>query len=139
MLELNRGGCIFFLCFAVNNKFSWQNVNLYRERILRSKDARDGDGAHDRNDFAIILIGTKCDLRTQQYQEPEGVVSDPRHEFVDVQTVLDQAREWNVPYIETSAKHGRNKHFAYRQSVYEYWIQSQTQSYFVNAFRSFYH
>jgi len=119
-----REGVLFLLCFAVNNKRTWDEIEYYRERVLRVKDNID-------EAYAIILVGTKCDLRTiedeQMMRQEQTKHRDTRNDFVDPQMVIENAKEWNLPYIETSAKLGRNVHFLFRAAVYEYWWQSQQE------------
>ena len=121
-----RGGDLFLLCFSVDNKHSWDDIELYRERVLRTKEPY--NEPDDRN-YAMILVGTKCDLRTvedeQMMCQEHKKHRDARHDFVDPRMVIEQAKQWKLPYIETSAKHGRNVHFLFRAAVYEYWWQSQ--------------
>ena len=46
------------------------------------------------------------------------------NELVDPSVVIEKAKEWKMPYIETSAKDDRNVHFLFRVAVYEYWWKS---------------
>ena len=106
-------GNIFMLCFAVNNKRSWDNVVSLRERVVH-KMGDDGD-------YAMLLVGLKCDLLS----------SDPGNEFVKHEVIIAQAKEWDLPYIETSAEDNRNCHFLLRVCVYEYWWQSHQKRVYV--------
>ena len=67
----------------------------------------------------MILVGTKGDLRHNDIY-----IKHYKDNIIDIDTILNTAKEWNIPYIETSAKLGRNVNFLYRQSIYEHWIQS---------------
>ncbi|VUZ57190.1 unnamed protein product [Hymenolepis diminuta] len=70
-----------FLCvFAVNNAKSFEDINQYREQVKRVKDA---------DEVPMVLIGNKVDLsvRTVETAKAEAV-----------------AKEYNIPYVETSAK-----------------------------------
>lgn len=110
----------FILCFSITSQMSWDDIELYRERILRIKVeecAYEKGASHDVNNFGMMIVGTKNDLHNQRK--------------VSSEKVLKQAKAWNIPYIETSSKEGRNVNFAFRQSVYEYWLQSQSHP---NAF-----
>ncbi|KAM7537961.1 hypothetical protein Aperf_G00000077769 [Anoplocephala perfoliata] len=70
-----------FLCvFAVNNAKSFEDINLYREQVKRVKDA---------DEVPMVLIGNKVDLSVRS---------------VDTAKAEAVAKEYNIPYIETSAK-----------------------------------
>jgi len=70
-----------FLCvFAVNNENSFREVNLYREQIRRVKDSEV---------VPMVLVGNKIDLP---------------HPTVRSDDANAKAKEFDIPYIETSAK-----------------------------------
>lgn len=70
-----------FLCvFAVNNINSFQEVNQYREQIKRVKDDEH---------VPMVLVGNKIDLP---------------HPTVKNEDASNKAKEFGIPYIETSAK-----------------------------------
>ncbi|VDN36829.1 unnamed protein product, partial [Dibothriocephalus latus] len=70
-----------FLCvFAVNNAKSFEEIGQYREQIKRVKDA---------DEVPMVLIGNKVDLQVRT---------------VDAKDAQSVAREYGIPYIETSAK-----------------------------------
>merc|ERR1711971_167468 len=51
------GGRVFLLCFAVDNRRSWDEIELYIARVLRCK--RGHDSVHcacTDTDFAIVLV-----------------------------------------------------------------------------------
>eukprot|EP01084_Bolivina_argentea_P094360 169629_1 len=104
-----REGQFFIIIFAVNRRSSFDEAIIYRERLLRTND--------DRTDWGYMLVGNKVDLRY------DNVYNDKY--FVSSEEGLQLAEEWNVPYVEISAKLGKNINFLYRQSAYELWIQSQ--------------
>jgi len=66
--------------FAVNNAKSFEDITQYREQIKRVKDAEE---------VPMVMVGNKCDLPTRS---------------VDMQQARDVARNYGVPFIETSAK-----------------------------------
>ena len=66
--------------------------------------------------FAIIMVGTKGDLRNDK--------NSNYGELINIDKILSKAKKWNIPYIETSSLIGRNINFLFRQSIYEYWIQT---------------
>ena len=75
-----RTGEGFLLVFAGNNAKSFEDIAMYREQIRRVKDA---------DDVPMVLVGNKCDLQTRS---------------IDAKAVIDTAQNYNIPYIETSAK-----------------------------------
>eukprot|EP01084_Bolivina_argentea_P204747 349709_1 len=98
-----RDGKIFILCFAINRRYNFDNISIYRERLLRSKE-------DDDNDWGMILVGTKCDLEHERQ--------------VSTEEAVELAKEWNIPYVETSAKEKINVELLYDLVVYTYWISS---------------
>ena len=98
-----RMGDIFLVCFAINDRGSFESVELHMERILRIKE-------ETRKDWAMILVATKCDL-----DDERKVTSAEAAEL---------AQSWNVPYIETSSKEGENVEFLFENAVYALWISS---------------
>ncbi|XP_064476695.1 GTPase HRas [Ornithodoros turicata] len=75
-----RTGEGFLLVFAVNNSKSFEDISMYREQIKRVKDA---------DDVPMVLVGNKCDLPTRA---------------VDMKQAGEVARNYGIPFIETSAK-----------------------------------
>eukprot|EP01084_Bolivina_argentea_P124728 221000_1 len=110
--HLLRTGQIFLCCFAINSLKSYHNALIQRQKIIRCKD-------NCENNWGIILVGTKCDLI-------EDNININSKQFVNRQTVIEQAKEYNIGYIETSAKFNVNINFLFEQSIIEYWIQSET-------------
>ena len=97
-------GKIFFLCFSVTNRDSWADTELYRRRLLQTKDLDD-------KDWAMILIANKCDLQEDRK--------------VSEEEILEKAMEWNVPVVETSAKENKNVEHMFMSGIYAYWVNSQ--------------
>ncbi|XP_076812366.1 ras-related protein R-Ras2-like [Clavelina lepadiformis] len=77
-----RSGEGFLLVFSVADKLSFNEIHNFHRQILRVKD---------RDDFPMILVGNKCDL-----ENPTRVVTQSE--------AKQMAKEFGVPYIETSAK-----------------------------------
>lgn len=75
-----RTGEGFLLVFAVNNTKSFEDISLYREQIKRVKDA---------DDIAMVLVGNKCDLPART---------------VNTRQAAELAKNYGIPFIETSAK-----------------------------------
>jgi len=75
-----RTGEGFLLVFAVNESKSFENINAYREQIKRVKDS---------DEVPMVLVGNKCDLPMRA---------------VDMRNVQETARNYGIPFIETSAK-----------------------------------
>merc|ERR1711876_145235 len=75
-----RTGEGFLIVFAVNNAKSFDDIASYREQIKRVKDAEE---------VPMVLVGNKCDLPTRN---------------VDMNNAKEQAKHYDIPFIETSAK-----------------------------------
>merc|ERR1711933_446404 len=99
----DREGQIFILVFSVIDKQSFEEIKKFRERI-RHKDKV--------NDYPVIAVGNKCDLR----MEPDFDID----KGVNMDEVLEWCTTHRVPYIETSVVKGKNINFLFRQAVYEY-------------------
>ncbi|XP_056642909.1 ras-related protein Ral-a [Diorhabda carinulata] len=76
-----RSGEGFLCIFSITEDESFQATQEFREQILRVK-----------NDETIpfLLVGNKCDLEDKRK--------------VSIQEATDRAKQWGVPYVETSAK-----------------------------------
>ncbi|KAK6630659.1 hypothetical protein RUM43_014644 [Polyplax serrata] len=74
-----RTGEGFLLVFAVNNTKSFEDISIYREQIKRVKDAEE---------VPMVLVGNKCDLQRS----------------VDKNQAQDMAKQYGIPFVETSAK-----------------------------------
>jgi len=75
-----RTGEGFLLVFALNEAKSFENVGNYREQIRRVKDS---------DEVPMVLVGNKCDLSNRA---------------VEARSVLDAARSYGMPSVDTSAK-----------------------------------
>lgn len=75
-----RTGEGFLLVFAVNNAKSFEDISAYREQIKRVKDAEE---------VPMVLVGNKCDLPTRA---------------VDMALAREAAKNYGIPFVETSAK-----------------------------------
>lgn len=75
-----RTGEGFLLVFAVNNAKSFEDISTYREQIKRVKDA---------DDVPMVLVGNKCDLPCR---------------MVDMRGAGEVAKNYGIPFVETSAK-----------------------------------
>ncbi|KAF6019389.1 hypothetical protein EB796_022279 [Bugula neritina] len=80
-----RSGEGFLCVFSITESESLQSTRDFREQILRVKNDED---------IPFILIGNKCDLTEKRQVSQEQAQS--------------LAAEWNVPYVETSAKNNEN-------------------------------
>uniref|UniRef100_A0A8W8MBS6 small monomeric GTPase n=2 Tax=Magallana gigas TaxID=29159 RepID=A0A8W8MBS6_MAGGI len=76
-----RSGEGFLCLFSITEQESFQATVDFREQILRVK-----------NDDTIpfLLVGNKADLEDKRY--------------VSVEEAQERAKQWSVPYVETSAK-----------------------------------
>uniref|UniRef100_A0A0K0EJW2 small monomeric GTPase n=1 Tax=Strongyloides stercoralis TaxID=6248 RepID=A0A0K0EJW2_STRER len=77
-----RSGEGFVCVFSITDAESFDATNEFREQILRVKNSD--------TSIPIILVGNKSDLDEQR--------------AIPMQQILQRAEQWNVPYIETSAK-----------------------------------
>jgi len=75
-----RTGQGFILTYAITSRQSYDEINQFREQILRVKDT-------DR--VPIVLCGNKCDLEDERQ--------------VTTAEAQDLAKQWGVPFYETSA------------------------------------
>ncbi|XP_019874918.1 ras-like protein 1 [Aethina tumida] len=74
-----RTGEGFLLVFAVNSAKSFEDIGTYREQIKRVKDAEE---------VPMVLVGNKCDLTA----------------LVDMNQAKEIAKQYGIPFVETSAK-----------------------------------
>ena len=81
-----RDGQLFVLVYSISNSASFHHIKEEYEQICRH---------HEERQFDVVLVGNKCDL------------SDSIRD-VSIQMGQDLANEWNIPFIETSAKTGEN-------------------------------
>jgi len=75
-----RTGEGFLVMFALDNYPSFESVSIYRDQIRRVKDA---------DDVPTVLVGNKIDLPTRD---------------VDYENASLLAKQFSIPYVETSAK-----------------------------------
>lgn len=80
-----RSGEGFLCVFSITEDDSFQSTQEFREQILRVK----GD-----SNIPFILVGNKADLTNSRK--------------VQQATANNRAQQWNVPYVETSAKTREN-------------------------------
>ena len=52
----------------------------------------------------VVLVGTMCDT-------------------CETHTVSTASKQYDVPYVECSAKYGINVDLVFQTAVYEYWLQ----------------
>ncbi|EFO19133.2 RAL-1 protein [Loa loa] len=83
-----RSGEGFICVFSITDTESFEATNEFREQILRVKNS-----AMD-SSIPIILVGNKSDLTNER--------------SVMQLHAQQRAEQWNVPYIETSAKNRTN-------------------------------
>ncbi|ELT99583.1 hypothetical protein CAPTEDRAFT_156963 [Capitella teleta] len=76
-----RSGEGFLCVFSITEQDSFQATNDFREQILRVKS--------DEN-IPFLLVGNKMDLEEKRQ--------------VSIEDATARAQQWNVPYVETSAK-----------------------------------
>eukprot|EP01084_Bolivina_argentea_P131543 232169_1 len=108
-----RDSNLFLLFFAINDQKSFNEAILLREKVIRLK-------MNDNNKYGMMFIATKCDLKYEdEIDQMNGF------DLIDDNKIMDFVKINNIPFIETSAKHNINVHFAFRHAVYQYWIQTQ--------------
>mmetsp|Transcript_7693 Transcript_7693/g.9564 ORF Transcript_7693/g.9564 Transcript_7693/m.9564 type:complete len:191 (-) Transcript_7693:60-632(-) len=86
--EFFRQGRGFLLVYSIVAKKTFEHCKDLREKIIRSRDETE-------DKIPMVLVGNKSDLKDKR----------------DVKTKEGQqlAKEWGIPFIETSAKLGINK------------------------------
>ncbi|KAI3631747.1 hypothetical protein MIR68_010220 [Amoeboaphelidium protococcarum] len=92
-----RSGEGFALVFSITENESFQHVSEFRDQILRVLNASGGGG--EANDIPMLLVGNKADLAHLRK--------------VTVEEAQRKATQWNMQYIETSAKTKQNVDQAY--------------------------
>merc|ERR1712129_692170 len=98
---------ICLLVFSIDSQDSFEQIQTMRTNVLRHIEGR--------NDLLMIAVGNKCDLRMHpQFNNHKNKVN--------MENVFEWCKEKKVPYIETSAKKGKNINFLFRQSVCEWQI-----------------
>jgi len=89
-----REGKGFLLVYSITNKNTFEEISVFREKILRAKDE---------DSVPMVLIGNKCDLETERQ-----VASDEGRA---------KAEEWGCPFMETSAKDKINNEECFFEAV----------------------
>ena len=126
-----RTGEGFLLVFAVNNAKSFEDINAYREQIKRVKDAEEvpmvckwhstyfpPEFEHLINLWIIIsVVGNKCDLPTRA---------------VDMSLAREAAKNYGIPFVETSAKTRMGVDDAFYTLVRE--IRKDVSTFFLHYF-----
>eukprot|EP00039_Didymoeca_costata_P002060 m.57294 g.57294 ORF g.57294 m.57294 type:complete len:215 (+) comp11096_c0_seq2:160-804(+) len=97
-----RSGEGFLCVFSVTDASSFDEIKETREAILR---------VHDTDRKPMILVGNKSDLTDQREVPTEKAQELVRYLSTYSYFVWnfgEQARSWDVPYLETSAKTDKN-------------------------------
>lgn len=81
-----RSGEAFLCVYSILEPESLSATEELREQVLRVKN--------DDKTIPFLLVGNKTDLNNRR--------------MVSQETALEQARQWGVPYVETSAKTRQN-------------------------------
>ena len=91
-----RTGEGFLLVYAITSRSSFEEVNTFREQIVRVKD---------RDRVPIVICGNKCDLEDERQ--------------VSAQEGQDLAKSFGAPFLETSAKSRVNVEESFYELVRE--------------------
>jgi len=91
-----RTGEGFLLVFAITSRSSFDELNTFKEQILRVKD---------KNNVPMVICGNKCDLEEERQ--------------VSTQEGQDQGKSYGCPFLETSAKARINVEESFYQLVRE--------------------
>lgn len=91
-----RSGQGFILVYAINNKLSFNEIDSFRNQLIRVKDM---------DNVPTVLVGNKCDLEEQR--------EVPRLQGIN------KAKEFNCPFFETSALECINVQETFYQIVRE--------------------
>jgi len=92
-----RGGEGFLLTYAINSMGSFEEIHNYQKHILRIKDS---------DHYPIVLIGNKSDLPADQ-------------RVITEEAGRNTAKEWKVPFFETSALMKKNIEESFFEAVRE--------------------
>lgn len=103
-----KNGQGFIIVFSLTSRQSFQDIKLIREQILRVKGT---------NRVPIVLAANKCDLAASSLRE------------VSTEDGLSLASEWNIPYVETSAKNSPVVNSLFTEIVKEMNLKSSHSGY----------
>lgn len=91
-----RDGKGFLLVYNITSRPTFDEISKLYDKILRTKDA---------TKVPIVVVGNKCDLKDErQVEYNEG---------------FDLAKQWGVPFFETSAKIKLNNEACFFELVRE--------------------
>lgn len=91
-----RSGEGFLCVFSITEQESLSAAHELREQILRVKND---------DNIPFLLVGNKADLEGRR--------------AISYEAALEQAKSWNVPYVETSAKTRQNVDAVFDQLLRE--------------------
>ncbi|KAH3762970.1 Ras GTPase [Pelomyxa schiedti] len=92
-----RTGQAFLCVYAINARYSFDEIRTYREVILRVKDA---------DTVPMVICGNKCDLDSERQ--------------ISTMQGIELARSFCSPFLETSAKTAFNVQNAFFELIREY-------------------
>lgn len=92
-----RAGQGFIIVYAVDDERSFEEAQTIYEQLIKTKESEK---------VPVVLAGNKCDL-------------DPQHREVSTEDGAKKAEEWDIPFLETSAKVPINVEELFRYLVRE--------------------
>lgn len=76
----------------------------------------------------VMLVGCQMDRMYEGNEYPYASAIQIEHMRENYATAIEMSRSWNIPFIETSSKRGYNVDSLFQQAIYEYWLQTQSDS-----------
>eukprot|EP01084_Bolivina_argentea_P157240 274015_1 len=116
---------IHLLVFAIDSKFGLYECIDFWDKTIRN-DLYWNNDEHHFCRSGVILVAAKCDLMyndAYNFDENKKKLMQKNYE-----TAMKLSKIWNVAFVETSAKENINVALLFKQTIFEYWIQTQTKS-----------
>mmetsp|Transcript_31913 Transcript_31913/g.51279 ORF Transcript_31913/g.51279 Transcript_31913/m.51279 type:complete len:204 (-) Transcript_31913:487-1098(-) len=113
--QFYRQGRGFLIVYSIDSPNSFQYAKELRDKISQAR-------YDDQPDFAVVLVGNKCDLDAMGKRKVPAKLGEKL------------AKEWGCPFVETSAKTQLNTAQAFQslvreiRNVYKYTDEEETKS-----------